>query len=320
MSLNEFDLIRTYFKELTGKSESVVCGVGDDAAIVSVPSDCELVVSTDTLVDGVHFPANTAPTDIGYKSLAVNLSDMAAMAAIPRWVTLSLTLPEQDEVWLRNFTKGFGELAQQHDVALVGGDMSRGPLSITVQIMGTVLRGKAVTRSCAQVNDSIYVTGRLGGAALALAVLQGKYEMSNIDDCLQSLNRPEPRLDMGKILPDLASAAIDISDGLAGDLAHLLKASSLSAVVELKDIPVHEKLSKINDIDKYWQLALASGDDYELCFTVSHSLEGELSKRLKSIYCPVKKIGKVVAGEQGVKWLLESGEEYKMASSAYQHF
>ena len=320
MSQNEFDLIERYFKNLTAQPESVSCGIGDDAAIISIPADCELAVSTDALVAHTHFPEHTRPFDIGYKSLAVNLSDMAAMAARPRWATLSLTLPSPAHAWLSEFTQGFAALAKTHQIALIGGDLSQGPLSITVQIIGTVVRGQALTRTGARVGDDIYVTGALGCAALALAVLQGRQRVDEIDDCLIRLSRPEPRVEAGRLLFEFASAAIDISDGLAGDLAHLLGASGVSAVVELSAVPVCERLSVIKNVDDYWRLALASGDDYELCFTVSPDSADLLITRLHDNHCPVKKIGRVTAPGQGIRWLLESGEEYSLSASAYQHF
>jgi len=320
MSSNEFDLIERYFKGLTEQPDNVSCGIGDDAAIISIPAGDELAISTDTLVENIHFPENTSAFDIGYKSLAVNLSDMAAMAAAPRWATLSLTLPNYAHDWLSEFSRGFSELAGRYEVALIGGDMTRGPLSITVQIMGTVAPGQALTRAGARAGDDIYVTGTLGCAALALSVLQGKQRVHDIEDCLLRLNRPEPRVAAGQVLSGFASAAIDISDGLAGDLSHLLNASDLAAVVELGAVPVCEKLSGIESVDDYWRLALASGDDYELCFTAPQASAGILEARLDKRLCPVKKIGRVVARAPGIRWLLETGEEYKLSALAYEHF
>ncbi len=330
MPPNEFELITRYFKDLTQQSEGLTCGSGDDAAIISIPAGLELAVSTDTLVAGIHFPEHTHPFNIGYKALAVNLSDLAAIAALPRWALLSLTLPRYDHDWLSGFGRGLAELADRHKVGLIGGDMSRGPLSITIQIMGTVAAGGALLRSGARAGDGIYVSGTLGCAALALSVLQGKQavadidvaniDLGDIDDCLTRLRRPEPRLALGQSLADFASAAIDISDGLAGDLGHLLKASAVSAVVELERIPVCKKLSGINDTDAYWQLALAAGDDYELCFTVPPALEDRLEAELKNSHCAVTRIGEIVAGAGEVRWLSAGGEEHRLAATAYQHF
>jgi len=319
MPPNEFELIEGHFKNLTRQPESVRCGIGDDAAILSIPPGHELLVSTDTLVSEVHFAAVDKPFDIGHKALAVNLSDMAAMAATPSWLTLSLTLPKPDHDWLTHFSRGLAGLAEKYDLALIGGDLSRGPLSITVQIMGTAAAGQATRRSGARVGDGIYVSGTLGCAALALSVLQGRQQGKDIDDCLLRLRRPEPRVAAGQALSGFASAAIDVSDGLAGDLAHLLDASAVSAVVELGAIPVCEKLAGVGDADERWRLALAQGDDYELCFTVPAARASEVQARLAQSRCSVKKIGRITEG-QGIKWLLESGEEYTLAFAGYQHF
>lgn len=265
----EFELIRTYFTR-AGAAPGVVCGVGDDAALLSVPPGHELAVTTDTLVAGRHFPEDAAPFDIGWKALAVNLSDLAAMGAEARWVTLALTLPAADDVFLAEFSRGFFALAEREGVSLVGGDTTQGPLSITVTAMGVLPAGQALRRDGARPGDDLYVSGPPGDAGLGLRLVLGQWP-DDISDAhaaqvLARLHRPEPRLATGRALRGLASACLDISDGLAQDLGHLLAASGVGAELHLDRLPRSAALAAIDagfaDI-----LALTSGDDYELLFT-----------------------------------------------------
>lgn len=320
MSWNEFDIIEQVFKRNMVEDDDVITGIGDDAALLRVPANEQLAVSTDTLVNGIHFPESTAAYDIGYKSLAVNLSDMAAMAASPRWVTLGLCLPNHDESWLRGFADGFFRLATEFGVQLVGGDITHGPLSINVTIMGTVPAGAALKRDGVKPGDQIYITGKPGMAALALTLLQGELQRDTgiPDDCLQRLNRPYPRVAAGIALRNIASAAIDISDGLAADLGHLLTASGCGAEINLEDIPLHEGLLLLND-EECWRHVLNMGDDYELCFTVAPDSEQLISNLSEKLDCPISPIGRALAGT-GIIWRGSDGDSVTRQSSGYQHF
>lgn len=319
---NEYALIRHYFQDLTAARTDVLCGIGDDAAVLAVPSGQELVVSTDTLVRDVHFPAATEPADIGFKSLAVNLSDLAAMGAEPRWATLALTLPAADPDFLDPFCRGFAECARAHDVALVGGDLTCGPLVISVQIMGTVSSGTALLRSGARPGDQVWVTGELGSAALGLAVVQGRHrgEGPGLDACVQRLLRPGSRVRAGMLLRGVASAAIDVSDGLLTDLNHVLRASGVGARVELSHLPLGPALAALpGDADRR-HYALCGGDDYELCYTVAAAQADGLTTRLRACGCRATCIGSITTGA-GVQWLDANGAPVDFgAQTGYQHF
>ncbi len=320
MSVREFDLIDRYFSGLTKTEKSVICGIGDDAAVMNISSDQELLVSVDTLVSDIHFLSSTEAYDIGYKSLAVSLSDIAAMGGVPRWATLALTLPKIDADWIQTFAEGFAQIANEHSVTLVGGDTTKGPLSITVQIMGTVARGSSIKRSGARVDDLIYVSGCLGAAALANEnLLAKKVDKSVPKYCIDRLHRPMPRVDLGQILNGLASAAIDISDGFAADLNHILVASGVAARVDLNSLPVCEDVAVLKDEDQKWQLALAGGDDYELCFTLPAQHKPVLEKRLEKINYPISCVGTIAAGDK-LHWMQKGGAEVNLDLTGFQHF
>ena len=322
MPLTEFEIIDKYFRHLTGNNAQVAVAVGDDAAVIDIPPDRQLVTSVDTLVSGVHFFADADPYDIGYKSLAVNISDLAAMAAQPCWATLALTLPEEIPVWIEKFAEGFSTLARKYDVSLIGGDLTHGPLSVTVQIMGLVETGKALTRSGAAAGDGIYVSGCLGAAGLALHYLNKNEPGLAIklsQSCVDRLLRPEPRVGLGRALIGLASAAIDISDGLAADLGHILEASGRSAEVNLESLPVCGDLMQIENRDRLLKLALCSGDDYELCFTVPEQHHDRIEVISNDLEIPINRIGRVT-DDQSLKLLNPDGSEYKLAATGYKHF
>jgi thiamine-monophosphate kinase len=321
MVLSEFELIEKYFRNLTDEDSSVQCGIGDDAAIIKVPDNMELVLSIDTLLEGTHFPAGTHPSDIAYKALAVNLSDMAAMGAVPKWVLLSISLPEGDEVWLEQFASGFLKLAKQHSVKLIGGDISRGPLSITMQIQGLVPTGKALKRGGAEQGDLIYVSGTLGDAGVGLDIIQQKLVIVNEQKMffLNSLNRPEISIDAGIHLRDVASSAIDISDGLISDLGHILEASHVGAEIEMEKIPLSEGMQLCIDKIAAWNYALTSGDDYKLCFTASAEKHDLIMNIFEEINIPVSCIGKV-AGERGLRCKDPEGNYFEPTGSSYTHF
>lgn len=318
--MNEFEIIERFFKQDNSTSKNgLVLGIGDDAAILNIPDDSELVISMDTLVSGVHFFSDAKPEDIAYKSLAVNLSDMAAMGASPRWITLSLTLPENDLDWLERFSSSLSALAKEHSIILIGGDLTRGPLSITVQIQGLNPKGKSLRRSGVNVGDTIYVSGKLGAAAYALKHIENK------DSCLpptqieqDRLNRPEARVKLGLALRDLATSCIDISDGLLTDLAHILRASKLGAEIELAAIPYSDSLHKI-DRERAIELALTGGDDYELCFTLPKGLPESDLQGLMEI-SPVYPIGVITNQNGNFSLMDENDEPYKIKTEAYRHF
>jgi thiamine-monophosphate kinase len=266
----EFNLIEKYFTRPAPRAD---LGVGDDAALVRVAEGSQLVISTDMSVAGTHFFADAAPFDIGWKALAVNVSDMAAMGAQPKWATLAIALPDINESWLTEFSRGFFACANEFGVDLIGGDTTKGPLNISVTIMGEVPTGKALKRSGAQVGDDIWVSGNLGSAALVLAHLQGKIILGN--DVLQAniheLYRPSPRVNLGLKLREIATSCVDISDGLLADLGHILKASNCGATVDLEKIPCIDLLKSNLDNPQFQAFLLAGGDDYELCFTAPAS-------------------------------------------------
>ena len=263
---SEFNLIKKYF---TRACKHTDLGVGDDAALLTVADGMQLVVSTDMSVAGTHFFADAAPYDIGWKALAVNVSDMAAMGAQAKWATLAIALPSVDEAWLAEFSKGFFACADKFGVDLIGGDTTRGPLNISVTIMGEVPTGKALRRDGAQAGDDIWVSGSLGDAALGLAHLQGKIALGSdaLEASMHALHRPLPRTAPGLALRGIATSCIDISDGLLADLGHILSASNLGAEVHLEKLPV--SLYHLNHLHEpaTQQCVLAGGDDYELCFT-----------------------------------------------------
>jgi thiamine-monophosphate kinase len=274
MAQDEFAIIRQYFRDVGPVCADTRLGIGDDAAVVEVPAGMQLVVCMDTLISGVHFPAQTAAADIAAKALAVNLSDLAAMAATPSWFLLSASLPEFDADWLRQFAEGLRQSAEHYGVQLIGGDTCRGYLSITIQVAGLVPADGYVTRAGARAGDLVLVSGQLGNAGLGLAHLQGRLELPGdlASRCLQALNRPQPRLDLVDFLRDFASAAIDISDGLQGDLGHVLKASGCGARIEQAALPVDPWIEQ-HDLYHY---ALAAGDDYQICCTLAPRHRGEV--------------------------------------------
>lgn len=267
--MNEFDIIAQFFAKQIVTRPDVILGIGDDCAIVEVPADQQLAITTDTLVAGVHFPTDTPAFDIGYKSLAVNLSDLAAMGATPAWITLALTLPEKNVRWLTEFSRGLFELAQRYQIQLIGGDITRGPLTITIEAKGFIPKNQALKRSAAKVGDLIYVTNTLGDAALGLLCAEKKISLQPDYQTylLSRLNRPEPRVEIGEQLRGIAHAAIDISDGLAADLGHILEKSQVGATVYVDALPLSEALLRSVATPQAIELALNGGDDYELCFT-----------------------------------------------------
>jgi len=274
MSNGEFDIIKRYFQRELNQSHGVSIGIGDDCAILDVPEGHQLAVTTDTLVCGVHFFEDVDAYRLGYKSLAVNLSDLAAMGATAKWASLAITLPDVNEVWLAEFCRGFFALADKYNVKLVGGDTTKGPLSITVSAKGLVKQGKALTRGHAQAGDILCCSGELGNGGVGLACKVADLQLANPQIFIDALELTEPRLTLAALLVDRASSCIDISDGLTQDLSHILKQSQCHAEIALEHLPLSVALQdeiKRGNItsSQAWQFALTGGDDYELLFTIS---------------------------------------------------
>ncbi len=314
----EFDLIAR-IRARAGARADVLLGIGDDAALLQPPPGQLLAWSTDTLVAGVHFPEETAAADIGWKALAVNLSDLAAMGASPAWATLALTLPEPDADWIDGFLDGFCELAEAEGIVLVGGDTTRGPLSITVGVQGFVPAGQALRRDGAGFNDDIWVTGTLGDAAAALRQWQGQGLQSL--KLRYRLDRPTPQVATGIALRELASAAIDISDGLRADLGHILERSGVGAELDLGRLPTSRTLAEHfpNEADR-WRLQLNGGDDYELCFTASPANALAIEQALAACGGFATVIGHITR-EPGLRLLTPDGEVFGAGDAGgFDHF
>jgi thiamine-monophosphate kinase len=315
----EFDLIAC-IRERSAKvaRDDVLLGIGDDAAIAACPPQRRLVVAMDTLNAGVHFPAETSPTDIGWKALAVNLSDLAAMAAEPAWCTLSLSLPEPDVAWLEGFLDGFFALAGMHRVALIGGDTTRGPLSVCVTAHGFVEPLGALRRDGARVGDDVWVTGTLGDAAAALRQWRAG---GPIDPALrQRLDRPMPRIAAGRALAGIAHACIDISDGLLADLCHICRASGVGAGLDADALPASEALRAACDAQTIRILQASGGDDYELCFTAPRAARLSVEDAMSACDTPATRIGRIVPMAEGVRAYEADGREWHPPRHGYEHF
>lgn len=319
MALSEFELIQTYFNRNTGpQSTDVLLGIGDDCAILRPRPGQDLLVSIDTLVEGVHFPQGTRPYQLGWRCLAVNLSDLAAMGAEPAWFTLALTLPDNDDNWISEFSRGLFELADQHRIRLIGGDTTRGALSITIQVHGYAPAGKALRRDGALSGDAIYVTGFPGEAGAGLRrIEQGGY--GDADPLVRRFFQPQPRLDFGQAIRDWAHAAIDISDGLLADLGHILERSGRGACVEIAAIPCSTPLLAAQGEAQALTLALTAGDDYELCFTAAATHHAQLMQLAEQHQLPVTRIG-IITQESGLNLIDAAGNPVVVESCGYQHF
>jgi thiamine-monophosphate kinase len=296
--------------------DGVRLGIGDDAALVEVPFGHELVVTTDTLNSGIHFDPEVSAADIGHKALAVNLSDLAAMGASPRWVLLSISMPDLDQQWLEEFVDGFFSLADEAGVILVGGDTCSGGLSISVTAMGLVPGGQAITRAGGRPDDLVVVSGSIGDAALALLETQKGGHVHATG--LIALHRPLPRIALGSSLVGKASACIDISDGLLADLGHVAKASGCAAIIELDRLPTAAALRGLNPEER-WKLQLAGGDDYELCFTIPPGTRPDLPGMASELEIDLTVVGKLTQGD-GIRCLAADGSEFEMQSAGYEHF
>jgi thiamine-monophosphate kinase len=314
----EFDLIDRFFSRPV---QNVVLGVGDDAAVVKPAAGHDLVMTTDTLVSGTHFFADAEPRALGHKALAVNLSDLAAMGARPRWALLAITLPEVDERWLAEFADGFYDLAQRYDVALIGGDTTRGPLSMTVTAIGEVAVGKALRRDRARDGDEVWVSGQVGSAALALRHRHGEVRLKGKDlaACMARLDTPTPRVELGLALIGLASSAIDVSDGLVADAGHIAQRSGVRLEMTYADVPGISAVMHLKDDKGVRNALLAGGDDYELLFTVPAAAAAQLDAVSGRLGLALTRIGHVVPGE-GVAVLDQSGGVIDVGAGGYDHF
>lgn len=315
MSQGEFDLIARIRQRAAARGD-VALGIGDDCALLAPPPGMQLAVTMDALNVGVHFPPDTAPADLGWKALAVNLSDLAAMGAQPAWGTLSLSLPQGDAAFVDGFFDGFFALAAQHGFALVGGDTTRGPLSIAITAHGLVEPGQALRRDGAREGDDIWVSGTLGDAAGALRQWQAGAAISPV---LQArLDRPTPRVALGLALRGIASSCIDVSDGLLADLAHICRASGVGAEVDVDALPASDALRAAFDPDTRRVLQAAGGDDYELCFTVPVTAAAALGEALAEAGTGATRIGTVTAAT-GVRPIL-AGAAWSAPATGWQHF
>ncbi|MFZ5574307.1 MAG: thiamine-phosphate kinase [Pseudomonadota bacterium] len=314
----EFDLIARHFTRAT---PGAVLGVGDDCALLAPTPGMQLAVSSDMLLEGRHFSPQDGPAGLGHKALAVNLSDLAAMGATPRWATLSIALPAADEGWLAAFARGFFRIADQHGIELVGGDTTRGPLTLSITVIGEVPPGQALRRDGARPGDDVWVSGTLGAAAMALAYRQGRLFMEQIDAAkvLPALYLPTPRVELGLALRGVATSAIDISDGLLGDLGHILERSQAGAVLDFAALPtlpavrayLHEAVAR--------DCVLAGGDDYELCFTAPPDKHDAVLAAAASAGVAVTRIGRIT-DTPGLSVVDADGAPLTIERTGYDHF
>lgn len=314
----EFDLIAKHFTRAT---PGAVLGVGDDCALLAPTPGMLLAVSSDMLLEGRHFSPQDSPAGLGHKSLAVNLSDLAAMGATPRWATLAIALPDENDAWLTAFARGFFRMADMHGIELVGGDTTRGALTISITVMGEVPPGQALRRDGAQVGDDIWVSGVIGSAALALAYRQGRLFMEQIDAAkvLPALYLPTPRIELGMALRGLASSAIDISDGLLGDLGHILERSRVGATLEFSALPTLPVVQAYQHEAVARECVLAGGDDYELCFTAPTGQRNAVLAAAASTGVAVTRIGYIHA-EPGLTVIDAEGQPLPVDKTGYDHF
>lgn len=315
----EFELIGRYF---TRTAPSALLGVGDDCALLQPAPGMTLAVTTDMLIEGRHFPAGAGARRLGHKSLAVNLSDIAAMGADPRWALLSLALPEADEPWLEAFSEGFYSLAARYGVDLVGGDTTRGPLAISVTLIGEVPAALALRRDGAREGDDIWLSGATGEAALALAHLSGRVALGgeHLDQCNARLELPEPRVELGGRLRGFARSAIDISDGLLADLGHILERSGAGAEVWYDKLPQAPALAACGDEALARQCLTGGGDDYELLFTASPHQRGEIEAVSADLGIALTRIGVIVPGEAIATLRDQQGRAVSVSSTGFDHF
>lgn len=317
--ISEFEIIRRYF---TRPAPSAVLGVGDDCALVMARRGMTLALSTDMLLVGRHFLPNADPALLGHKSLAVNLSDLAAMGADPRWALLAIALPNADEKWIAAFSRGFFRLARRFDTELIGGDTTRGPLTIAITVIGEVAPKLALRRDGARAGDDVWLSGATGEAALGVAHLEGRVRLKGRarEACLHRLHAPEPRVRLGQRLSGLARSAIDVSDGLLADLGHVAKASRAAAELRWEDIPRARAIAECSDAALAKACLLGGGDDYELVFTAPPSRRHQIEAAGKSAGVRVTRIGAMVAGRPGVRLRDARGKTVSTPRAGFDHF
>ena len=322
MTNSEFDVIKKYFTFPHSRDDVVLAG-GDDCACVSVPENKQLLITTDTLIAGVHFPENTSAEDIAYKSLMVNLSDLAAMGATPAWVTLAITLPDINESWLQAFSNQFSAVLSSFNICLIGGDTTKGALSITIQAMGLCDKNKILRRDQAEAGDKIFVSGNMGDACIGLQVVLNQLDDKKLLSCVNRLNRPEARIHFAEELTMYSKCAIDISDGLVADLGHIVSASFCGAEIKLVHIPLSSATQHYFDfyhktnID--WSMVLTQGDDYELCFTVNKENEAAVIALAKKHRLKVSCIGEVTDSDELV-FHDDKNELIQFKNTGFKHF
>ncbi|WLI78783.1 thiamine-phosphate kinase [Kosakonia sp. H02] len=322
MACGEFSLIARYFDRVRNARRDVETGIGDDCALLNVPEKQTLAISVDTLVAGNHFLPDIDPADLAYKALASNLSDLAAMGADPAWLTLALTLPEADETWLQTFSDSLFEQISYYDMQLIGGDTTRGPLSMTIGIHGYVPAGRAMKRSGARPGDWIYVTGTPGDSAAGLAILQNRLTVNDTEHAEYLLKRhlrPTPRVLHGQALRNLATSAIDLSDGLISDLAHVLNASGCGARIDLDALPFSDAVLRHVEPEQALRWALSGGEDYELCFTVPELNRGALDVAIGHLGAPFTCIGQISADVEGLHFT-RAGKAVTLDWKGHDHF
>lgn len=319
---SEFQLIQQFFQREQAEqpAEGVLLGIGDDCAILQIPVGKHLAISVDTLVADIHFPADADPELIAERALRTNLSDLAAMGADPLWFTLALTLPEANEEWLRSFSRGLFKCAREFGIALVGGDTTSGPLSITIQVMGAARPQQTLRRDGADIGDFVLVTNYVGDGAAALAAIQNTQAFADehAEYLQQRFYRPTPRLYESRLIRDIASSALDISDGLVADLQHICDASDLGAVIDVENLPLSPALKSLNNNSQAYQWALSGGDDYELCFTVSPEKMADIAMLIAQGKLHATVIGEMIAGHNVI--CEYEGEPFALATTGYQHF
>ncbi|AOT07327.1 thiamine-phosphate kinase [Pseudoalteromonas luteoviolacea] len=320
--MKEFELINHYFKGRGITRRDVAVGIGDDCAVVDIPENCQLAVTTDTLVEGVHFFSDIPARALGHRVLAVNLSDLAAMGAEPTWISIGLTLPNVDMAWLEEFTEGLHEIAEYYNVQLIGGDTTQGPLTITICAKGIIPKGKSLTRSGANVGDWIYITGPVGDAALAIESRKRGIELSSEQHkrVVEKLHYPKPHVAAGQVLRGLATSCIDISDGLLADLQHIVDRSMVGADIDIDKVPISDDLRALEDTALREMLSLSYGDDYQLLFTVNDNNRSAVEARLMQYGVEATCIGQVTNTLGSVE-LYKDGEKYSIKEQAgYEHF
>ncbi len=322
MSNSEFDIIKKYFTFETLRNDVVLAG-GDDCAIVSLPENKQLLITTDTLISGVHFPENTSAEDLAYKAIMVNLSDLAAMGATPAWLTLAISLPDINESWLQAFSNQFYSVLSKFNISLIGGDTTKGGLSITIQAMGFCDKDKILRRDKAETGDKVFVTGELGDASIGLQAVLNNLNDERLLPCIQRLNRPEARVKFAEELVLYSKCAIDISDGLVADLGHILNASQCGAKIQLSAIPVSASAQCYFDLyhnaETDWSLLLTQGDDYELCFTVNKNNQSAVEKLAKKHQLKLSCIGEITETRE-LHFINLNGESVDFYQTGFKHF